>query len=735
MIALAMIIKDDSEAPKLKRCLESVYKYVDGIYITGTNKPDHKIKKIAAKYNANYSFFKWTKNFAEARNFNFAQVPEKYEYILWLDADDQVINPQNLKEIVKSEADIIDLPYIYAKDKYGNVVARQKRARILKRVGEWKQPVHEHYVESQPVKRLYSDKVIIEHDKITGESDASTTRNIDILLSDYLKDKENPEPRTLVGLGNAFYALQKFEEAIEFFLKYIKVSGWDEEKYLAIARCSQCLNWLGNQKEAIDLALKGIQLRPDWSLCYFNVGEFYLAQGNYRKAIDWLLTGFTKKTPETVLVTNDLDYTINPMGRLAYAYLYTNQIDKALEIVSRMPDMPEIGELRGLIYEANAVEGFVRHFLDVVGQIYSKDQKKAEGLFDCLPVGLEEDVRILEARNNICSPKKHEGITYLCGKSPEIWADPSIITGLGGSETAVVQLAREFNKLGHKVEVYNNSADLEGTYNGVEYKSFWKFNQNDEFDTLIVWRNPDVFQFPIKAKTKILDLHDVPNPNKYNPEMLKNLDYIFVKSEFHKSLLPDFAKTKAVIIGNGTKIQNIPSVERKKSKLGYFSSYDRGLIHLLENWQEIKKAVPETTLEIAYGWDTYNKMNGDPKWKEYINSLMNQEGITHHGRISKKELYKLMSQCEIWSYPCHFEEIDCIVAREAQTLGCYPVVTNYAALKETVKFGDKVEIDVKGDNWKTYINQLIKRLKAPGKIAKVNFDYSERAKEWLEKIK
>jgi glycosyltransferase involved in cell wall biosynthesis len=100
-LALSMIVKDDTEAGVLERCLSSVARYVDGIYITTTNTPNTKIQELANRYKAQVSHFKWDNSFENARNFAFSQVPKEYEYLLWLDSDDVVINAQKIPKLLE----------------------------------------------------------------------------------------------------------------------------------------------------------------------------------------------------------------------------------------------------------------------------------------------------------------------------------------------------------------------------------------------------------------------------------------------------------------------------------------------------------------------------------------------------------------------------------------------------------------------------------------------------------
>ena len=73
---------------------------------------------------------------------------------------------------------------------------------------------------------------------------------------------------------------------------------------------------------------------------------------------------------------------------------------------------------------------------------------------------------------------------------------------------------------------------------------------------------------------------------------------------------------------------------------------------------------------------------------------MKQEGIIHHDRVGQPDLEWWIKKCGIWAYPSHFYEINCISAIKAQLWGAVPVTTNFAALKETVQYGKKVDGEV-----------------------------------------
>ena len=75
----------------------------------------------------------------------------------------------------------------------------------------------------------------------------------------------------------------------------------------------------------------------------------------------------------------------------------------------------------------------------------------------------------------------------------------------------------------------------------------------------------------------------------------------------------------------------------RQHKLWYQSSYDRGLEHLLFVWSDIRRAIPDATLDIAYGWDIFDSIFRDnperQEWKKNMIMLMDQPGIKEHGRL------------------------------------------------------------------------------------------------------
>lgn len=174
---------------------------------------------------------------------------------------------------------------------------------------------------------------------------------------------------------------------------------------------------------------------------------------------------------------------------------------------------------------------------------------------------------------------------------------------------------------------------------------------------------------------------------------------------------------------------------RNPNLIVYGSSYDRGLEHLLKMWPDIKKEVPKAELHIFYGWNLfdvgYKDNPASMAWKDKMNKLMEQDGITHLGRISHEAVKKEFEKAAIWAYPTHFGEISCITAMKAQAYGAIPCVVDYAALKETVQYGIKIKGDIYDQETKDlYKNALIGLLND----SRYQEDIRPEMMEWAKKF-
>lgn len=746
-LALNMIVKDDSEADILDRCLSSIASYVDGIFITITNKPDKRLKKVIKKYGGRISYFKWTKDFAEARNFAKKQIPQDYKYMMWLDADDVVVGAEHIPNIVKIMEEqgltAVYFDYNYEIDPdTGKVNIVHPRERIiLKDAYDWVGSLHETLIPNRKTENAYYKNVKINHYPLPSAEGKNMLRNLEILEATYKKEGDNHDPRTEFYLARQYFDMGRLKEAEKLFINYLKHSGWDEERALAC-------NYLGlicvrdeRVDEAEDYFLRAIKEKPDYPTWYVNLAYLKALQQKWDEATHFLRLFVAVPPPKNSAVYVPLDDELRYYRTLYLVAMGKRKIPEAIEaaeaLTKRFPKSEEFKKLLERVVRLQELVEITKGVEKIVNELkLQKEEEKIANLLNSLPISVIDNAYVEKLRQKHLKPKVwgEDTIVYWAGKSFEEWTPDSLKTGLGGSETAIVHLAKEWVKMGYKVTVFGNTGPNEGVYDGVEYLNWYRFNRWDKFNTLIIWRAPWELDFPYSAKRIWLDLHDVPLVGDFTQDRLKRVDKIFVKSKYHRELLPHVPDDKFAIITNGVDKEFAKiKAKRNKYRLIYASSYDRGLEWILRwGWPIIKKELPKAELHIYYGWNLFDAVNrNNPErmaWKKEMIKLMNQSGVAEHGRIGHKDLLKEKAKSTIHYYPTDFEEIDCISVRESALVGCVPVMSHYAALKEK-PYGIRIKGNPRTREFHEKVAKEIVRLIKTGEIEKCREEGKKLAKK------
>lgn len=184
------------------------------------------------------------------------------------------------------------------------------------------------------------------------------------------------------------------------------------------------------------------------------------------------------------------------------------------------------------------------------------------------------------------------------------------------------------------------------------------------------------------------------------------------------------------------------TTNKRPHSVGYFSAYYRGLECLLDMWLKIREAIPDATLDVYYGWESWVSLEGEDDFYKTMEAKFEkykEHGVTVHGRLSHQELADAMKTIQVWAYPTQFTEIHCITALKAQEAKCYPVTTNVAALAETVRSGDKLatkKIYIDEYQQEKFIKKVVAALQE-GKLGTPvpNCDWLDVAKQWHTELK
>lgn len=731
-VSLHLIVKD--EVREVNELLSAAYNWFDGIFVTVSDKKAYELLKEGENDTIKFDYRKWNDKFDDARNHNW-DLGKDFYASMWLDADD-VFDFSKVPLMMQAleDFDAVFLPYHYDHDENGNLIVSHWRERLVKRSKNfyWKGWVHENLISDDGFIKVNLDYPVI-HKQKEGHKDSSAVRNHKILEKAY---QETKDPRYIHYLGISYFTLKEFEKAIEILEEYCKVGGWDEEVYRSLIKMAEASHMLGNYDNSIQYAVRAVALMPEYPMAYEVLAHFEFQAGNYKDALEWTKMALTKPYPRNASI---FDPTSKDRAMLtgALCEFQLGNAREAYQILQRVKTVNITGLLPHMKYEAN-VQNLIEA-LPKMSELY-KDKKV---LWDYLDDDIKWRPEMRKFREAVTKPRKWgpNSIVYFCGKGYEEWGPHTWDKGMGGSEEAVVYLTEELAKLGYDVTVFGEISKPLVTENGVKWHNWKEIDRRDEFDTLVIWRMPQ-FATQFTAKRMLIDMHDLMPAEMVKP--YKNAHYMF-KTQWHKDQYPNI--TNYSIVPNGIVASQFnKSVKKRPYSVIYPSAYYRGLECLLGVWKDVKKEVPEATLDVYYGWQSWVANEGEDDFYHRMVKLFDElkdYGVTEHGRVDHQTLADKYMETKVWAYPTEFPEIHCITAVKANLAGCKPVITDVAALRETggpsasIISTDKIYTDEYNQN--KFKKELIKALKeehdpkVQQEWAK-QFDWVNVAKDWKESI-
>lgn len=352
-ISLCLIVKNEQSV--LENCLSSVNEIADEIIIVDTGSEDDT-KLIASRYTDRIYDFTWVDDFSSARNYSFSLATS--DYILWLDADDVLLETDRAKLIqlkmeLDSSTDAVSMIYHYAFDEYGHVTMSLRRNRLVKREKgfRWHGAVHEFLAVEGAI--MNSD-IVVTHRRVHRQS----ARNLSIFESRRERG-ESFSPRDLYYYGNELLDHELWDKAAKVYEQFLQTEqGWQEDRICALQKLSDIYDRLGKpDKQAACLWKTFDYGEPRAEVCC-RLGAYFYRKEAWAQAIFWYrMAVLAKKPPDGWGFSYEAYWTWIPHLQLCVCYYRIGEFAKSYyhnEMAGRFrPEDPHV------LYNRKLLEGVI----------------------------------------------------------------------------------------------------------------------------------------------------------------------------------------------------------------------------------------------------------------------------------------------------------------------------------------------------------------------------------------
>lgn len=297
--------------------------------------------------------------------------------------------------------------------------------------------------------------------------------------------------------------------------------------------------------------------------------------------------------------------------------------------------------------------------------------------------------------------------------------DPTVLDrrGLGGSESAVINIAYELAKLGNEVVVFNRCGEDDtktgsfGEEASVEYrniKNVWYPGKREGYDIVISSRSLLPFSGDADFKNilennpyKILYMHDTfcQGSDHVLEQMVvdKKVDTIFTLSDFHTDYVTtcnhghqrNFETLKHHIFqtrnGAVCRIKEVDILAKDPNLFVFNASYTKGMSALVRDiWPRFKQHNPKAKLTVIGGFYRFPDRVPDQQEKDWRElSEQKHYDVTFTGVITQKEIAHILAKASYFVALGGFPETFGISILEALLYNTPIICNRFGAAEET----------------------------------------------------
>jgi glycosyltransferase involved in cell wall biosynthesis len=668
-IALIGICKN--EAHNIGPLLRSMSGCFDAAFFTDTGSTDNTVQILQSDEAwdslgcpITVSHFEWCDDFAKARQFNLEQVPKEFDYAMWVDFDDCLGNPEAFKHFRDHSMHCAHLwlaPYNYAFDDAGKPVCTFLRERVVKINHDikWQYFIHEGLIPGKDrvtkLQGIYTWS--IDHRRTQADLVKDSGRNLKI-FDKHRKPGEKFCVRMEYYYGKELFDAGQALRAIDVLGELVATRGHELEAHdrlMAIQYLSQSYAAAGRWNQSFHIAVQGLVLHPERAEYWLLAGDALTQQNKFNEAITFY-EGARRGASES---QGGFSFT-SPQARNIYPLMQMAQIAEKTSNADAL-----------LMY----AEEIKKYDKDRGDQIEARAKQMKE---DMRP---KDPAELLQAEDIVISCPPMGAVTD--------W-DEDVLRekGLGGSETAAVEIARYLRlKTNRNVKIFMPRKDSKLGASGVEYlpvqkagEYFSRFKPRAH----IAWRHTS----RLTPAPSYVWNHDLLTPGL---DQVGNYEKALCLSGFHKEFTMDMTGVpadKIELVPNGINpelFKNRDQVKKNPNKVIFSSSPDRGLERCIEIIRRVRTEVPDVELHLFYGFENMRKMGLGADADRYEKLIKENDFVKYHGFVDHKTLTNHFLESAVWLYPADFIETFCITAWEAMCAHAWPVVRQMGALPWTMK--------------------------------------------------
>jgi glycosyltransferase involved in cell wall biosynthesis len=291
-ISVCLIVKNEERF--IEKCLKSVSNVAKEIIVVDTGSTDNTLE-IAKRYTDKIFYYQWDDNFANARNYAISLA--RYPFILSIDADEELQNPEELIKSL-SNADpkvggwlVNNISFSVRKQGTGFDTFATKLLRIFRNHPNIR---FEGVVHEQIHNSILANGFTIGNTEVTllhygyslspEEMKNKQLRNLHLLLN-ALKSEPNSAYINF-QIAKTYLALDKLIDAEHYIQKSLELAEKESSTRPQALNYGGIISFkIGDFSKAIQRAKESLEIIPNQSFANFILGETYSALTNYETAL------------------------------------------------------------------------------------------------------------------------------------------------------------------------------------------------------------------------------------------------------------------------------------------------------------------------------------------------------------------------------------------------------------------------------------------------------------------